>query len=582
MSGGSKRDQASSSDWWGWGASLVADLQQQTQELVEATKSDLGVFVDTVTTESQHIAQDTASMTAITIAKHVPKEAEEFFNSLDLPQSSSRQQRQKDQPKYAPPQGARASPAKKPVARYTRRDLHILQLQSTPTTFITDPENTEAFRKWQIENPFMSQRKAEIETLRSQSNSIANMEANLVPNAVSFEVFWKRYFFQLDMFDGAVQQREEIKRAMESDLQKNDSEGWGDDDDDWSDGEKGWDEGDTVTVKDPLPSTSKVLNTETDTPHDDGSQIEIPYNAATVCDQAMERSDKTSAECDIEANEPELTGAPAAQSDISSAIRDTVNTSLDTPAETAGEATRGLANESPNHDPHPLQVTGPEDTEEAADPHADVHAEHEPQPQSHLQIPQSSALASDGVLSAGDTGSERDDETNTSAYAYAHDIESETTAFPGSETTEPELETDGDRSAWGEESEDTLYPNWSHAEDQGQSDGKRANSANVMEEMGGDDQWDESAEDGWGESAAEDGAALRYVNKDDGDEDSDVEESRNTVDIQQEDTLRGSKANQVQQAGSEVQSQAPVQSPKVDKEAAAVSEGSDSDWEKWE
>eukprot|EP01134_Creolimax_fragrantissima_P005434 CFRG5434T1 len=220
-------------DWWGWGAGIYHDLQKQTEELIVLAKQDLGEFVDTVATESQAAAKETVKV----VAKHVPiAEAESLLSTLDLNGRLSMPEAKNSNTEVRPAPVQRLSSRNKPPVRYTRRDMYILQLQSSPVIFINEPDNSVAFAEWETQNSNLEQRITELGQLRSNSLSLANMESNLVPNVVTHDLFWKRYFFHVDQFDKSQLQREEIKRAMETDIQKPDhSEDWGDDDTEESD-----------------------------------------------------------------------------------------------------------------------------------------------------------------------------------------------------------------------------------------------------------------------------------------------------------------------------------------------------------
>eukprot|EP00123_Amoebidium_parasiticum_P016337 comp23394_c0_seq1/m.38782 comp23394_c0_seq1/g.38782 ORF comp23394_c0_seq1/g.38782 comp23394_c0_seq1/m.38782 type:complete len:343 (-) comp23394_c0_seq1:394-1422(-) len=205
-------EQPSGGSWWGW--NVISTLKAKAEEVVEAaagdlgelvettsknlddlivaTKKDLGEFVATVETEAVSVVSEAA--TALS-----GKEGEGGVGGWLASLADDRK-----------------SPAEEPrnlPAGYDRRVLHIQALQANPATFVTEPEDADDYGAWE-KGINLDQRTDEIAALVSESSALRAAQANLVPKVISYDDFWKRYFYKVHLYDVQEAQREDLKKKV--------------------------------------------------------------------------------------------------------------------------------------------------------------------------------------------------------------------------------------------------------------------------------------------------------------------------------------------------------------------------------
>ncbi|KAJ6241309.1 synapse-associated protein [Anaeramoeba flamelloides] len=109
-------------------------------------------------------------------------------------------------------------------------DKIVLQLQSNKDTYTKDPEDQENFIIWK-QNEQIKSRDHEIGLLLSNNKIVDGMFGKLVPDTVSYEDFWKRYFFQLELLRREEKRKklleaisESTESSNENTIEKNDNE----------------------------------------------------------------------------------------------------------------------------------------------------------------------------------------------------------------------------------------------------------------------------------------------------------------------------------------------------------------------
>eukprot|EP00124_Ichthyophonus_hoferi_P005419 Ihof_evm2s780 gene=Ihof_evmTU2s780 len=222
-------DSTNSDGGWGnWGWGVISALKEKTDTLVEATTGDLGelmqithknldslmdatykdldVFVNTV--EQEAVGVVTGATTAI---KGDESGLNTWLGSFAGKHAGS--------PKPKPSSSPRI------LTAYDRRQAYLKSLQSSPTTFCTEPEHD--FESWE-ETFNLNSKTEEIARLLIDAPELKAAQTNLVPRVISYETFWKRYFYKVYLYDLKETRKEELK--MKVILGKEEELSWDDDD----------------------------------------------------------------------------------------------------------------------------------------------------------------------------------------------------------------------------------------------------------------------------------------------------------------------------------------------------------------
>jgi len=103
----------------------------------------------------------------------------------------------------------------------------LYHLQTNPETYCTEPDNGIAFEEWS-KNFDVETKKEEISSLILDCKEVRTIFNKLVPDAVTHEVFWTRYFYKKNLHEEAEERRAKlVERAQSSTSEL----AWDDDDD---------------------------------------------------------------------------------------------------------------------------------------------------------------------------------------------------------------------------------------------------------------------------------------------------------------------------------------------------------------
>ncbi|KAG0453644.1 hypothetical protein HPP92_024948 [Vanilla planifolia] len=119
--------------------------------------------------------------------------------------------------------------------RYSRFDVQVLAIQSDPSTFTEEPEDSEDFIKWKSEFK-LEGKEEEIETLCYDNGSLESLFEKMVPSSMDYDTFWNRYFYKLYKLKQAEDARASLVKRVIS--REDEDLTWEVDDDEEVDTEK--------------------------------------------------------------------------------------------------------------------------------------------------------------------------------------------------------------------------------------------------------------------------------------------------------------------------------------------------------
>lgn len=174
-------------EWWSW----LSTAREKSMSALNATKRDLAEFVTVLGTDTK---------------KAVSGASANIKGILQQPDSSGKSTSSSEQ---SSSRAASSSIAKEiPAPPYDRCQSQLFALQNSTDTYLTDPNGGEkAFLEWKSGFDVQA-RQPEISNLLVSCSHIRSLHAKLVPSQVSYESFWQRYFYKVQLL-----QQEEERRA---------------------------------------------------------------------------------------------------------------------------------------------------------------------------------------------------------------------------------------------------------------------------------------------------------------------------------------------------------------------------------
>ena len=189
--------------WWGYW-DVVKDAAQSVQEaanvVVEIYKEDLAEFAGAVKDDTEHAVEEAKKSDLVMKASQLTlNDASSFVERLvgGLLEKENEE-----------------AAGRKPVPR-NRMEAKVVELQKDIATFLTDPEDEEFEAYVQLFDAAKVERV--VATALEENPALAASHTKLVPLAVSYEEFWRRYFFR----EARLREQEErraslIRKASES------------------------------------------------------------------------------------------------------------------------------------------------------------------------------------------------------------------------------------------------------------------------------------------------------------------------------------------------------------------------------
>ncbi|KAF9607159.1 hypothetical protein IFM89_032381 [Coptis chinensis] len=102
-------------------------------------------------------------------------------------------------------------------SRYSRFDAQVRSIQIDVNTYSEEVEDLDEFEKWKLEF-VLGERDEEIDTLLSENGVMDSVYRKLVPNTISDETFWSRYFYKVYKLKQVEEARANlVKRAISGD-----------------------------------------------------------------------------------------------------------------------------------------------------------------------------------------------------------------------------------------------------------------------------------------------------------------------------------------------------------------------------
>lgn len=215
---------------WSWDS--LADTLNNT---LASVQDDLDEFTNTLRGDTASAVNDVSA--AVSEAQSLETGAQTAFGQLSHMASQVAASLKEDSGQLGSKGITRSSRSKKekaPVGE-SREEAQAREIRHSRSTYINDPADPLEFVGWK-ETFDLSERVTAVSGLLSSDGALRKLHAELVPNKVSYNQFWIRYFFALHQLKAAGVKRKALLEKMAG-TDESDGEGdggWGDDDD-WGD-----------------------------------------------------------------------------------------------------------------------------------------------------------------------------------------------------------------------------------------------------------------------------------------------------------------------------------------------------------
>lgn len=230
---------------WSWDS--LADTLNST---LASVQDDLDEFTSTLRGDTASAVNDVSA--AVSEAPSLETGAQTAFGQLSHMASQVAASLKEDSGQLGSKGITRSNRSKKekaPVGE-SREEAQAREIRHSRSTYINDPADPLEFAAWK-ETFDLSERVTAVSGLLSSDGALRKLHAQLVPNKVSYNQFWIRYFFALHQLKAAGAKRKALLLKMTgADESDDDGDGgWGDDDD--------WGNEAEATVKTPAKKQSQ-------------------------------------------------------------------------------------------------------------------------------------------------------------------------------------------------------------------------------------------------------------------------------------------------------------------------------------
>jgi len=282
------------SGWWGW-------VKETGAAAAQALKEDFGEVVTVVSTDTSEAAA-IAAETVVEKATEVAGTATTLLDGIDDVAAAA------------------AQPAGPDRFRSTWLQQQECQLRRDEKTFTTDPAasaDSMTYVEWLESFQFADQANQTAELLQ-ESPDLLKFHIQMVPEQMSNEIFWTRYFWQCKKVELDADRRAALVERAAQDAEEDEEDGWGD-----------WEDDDIA-----LP-TSQENSTETVTA---ATQAEKEAEAGTdgvdVLDGFLNSPLESPAPNDVESQEGAQVSSPSPAVPISTPATPTADPTPETEADT--------------------------------------------------------------------------------------------------------------------------------------------------------------------------------------------------------------------------------------------------------
>jgi len=224
--------------WWGsWGQEWIDTVKEKSAETLSMVKKDLNEFVEVI----QGDTAEKLSETATKLDKEKEKENSQGSGGMEATTKVVKQGISKFlhsvsdlitiEPDDSTEEIITLSDDKSIASNYDRKQAKVHFIQTDPGTYCNEPEGL--FNEW-FETFELDDHKIEMSNLLIENTSVRAIYTQLVPNVISHNIFWQRYFYQLFLLNVEEKKRNDIlaRASNVSSKDDNEDEGWSEDDDD--------------------------------------------------------------------------------------------------------------------------------------------------------------------------------------------------------------------------------------------------------------------------------------------------------------------------------------------------------------
>ncbi|KAL6042335.1 ARM repeat-containing protein [Balamuthia mandrillaris] len=232
-------EKTAGSAWWG---GLVDSVKKQSETLIKVCKEDLKEFTKTISDDTSTVVKELGSKATQNISQQVASLKAVSTNisaSSSSSSSTSAQQQLSAQSTLA----------------LNAFEARLLALQADQSTYLEDPNDEEAFARWK-EAFDLQNKNPEICELLSNNPTVREIYKTLVPEKVSYPVFWQRYLFTIEQLHNENQQRILLLQRAEEQQDRTLDVGWGWDGDEEVEEEPVQEQKDKQ-VQEPQPTTQQ-------------------------------------------------------------------------------------------------------------------------------------------------------------------------------------------------------------------------------------------------------------------------------------------------------------------------------------
>ncbi|KAL6042336.1 ARM repeat-containing protein, variant 2 [Balamuthia mandrillaris] len=214
----------------------------QSETLIKVCKEDLKEFTKTISDDTSTVVKELGSKATQNISQQVASLKAVSTNisaSSSSSSSTSAQQQLSAQSTLA----------------LNAFEARLLALQADQSTYLEDPNDEEAFARWK-EAFDLQNKNPEICELLSNNPTVREIYKTLVPEKVSYPVFWQRYLFTIEQLHNENQQRILLLQRAEEQQDRTLDVGWGWDGDEEVEEEPVQEQKDKQ-VQEPQPTTQQ-------------------------------------------------------------------------------------------------------------------------------------------------------------------------------------------------------------------------------------------------------------------------------------------------------------------------------------
>ncbi|CAI2355290.1 unnamed protein product [Caenorhabditis sp. 36 PRJEB53466] len=218
-----------------WGASFLNSAKEKTMTTLDLVKKDLNDLSEAVSAEVNDLAS--AAKEGLGTAANAVKQQAQMLEKLVTPmeeekplpgQEGSEEEKKKEEPKASESSSSFGWMSKivdtvtdtvknlameettngedeftevvkpKKDRKTCLSKLRISEIQTTESTYLLEPRDSEFYERW-LSRFNLDEYDGEINMLLANNPPLRQVFANLVPARVSHEIFWKRYFYAIEV-----------------------------------------------------------------------------------------------------------------------------------------------------------------------------------------------------------------------------------------------------------------------------------------------------------------------------------------------------------------------------------------------